>query len=79
MIFIATNSKRRYKFDSPPRPTGGLPASAQGAPESVAALGAAALMQPLETTSFVPSTEDGKRLYVSNIPEGINAAMVFFC
>jgi hypothetical protein len=40
------------------------------------ALGMAALMQPVETTSFVPSTRANKRLYVSNIPKGITSLAV---
>lgn len=76
------NSKKKYKFDSPPKDTGGMlggiPGLAKGAPESMNASGIAALLEPVETTSFVPLKRANKKLYVANLPKGITSPAVRF-
>lgn len=56
----------------------GIPGLVQGAPESMNALGIAALLEPVETTSFVPLKRANKRLYVANLPKGITPPAVGF-
>lgn len=49
----------------------------QSGPDAMTGSGASALMNPVETRSFIQASRADKKLYVANIPKGINAPTVF--
>ena len=63
------NRKRKYRFDSPPKGDDALLGEGKGV---------ASTLQDAQAQTSVQTAKIDRKLYVGNLPTGINSAMVFW-